>query len=86
MVCCVQLLRPKSCQGFLVFLFRCIFSNINVLVVKEQPKIKMGIPLHPRSGVHLLAGSTVVFPKSNPFLPNFNVHAVELGLVMAGEN
>ena len=46
----------------------------------------MRISLYSRSGVHLLAGSTVIFPKGNPLLSYLDVHAVELGLVMAGQN
>ena len=86
MVCCVQLLRPESCQGRLVFLFCGIFSNIDVLVVEEQPKINMRIPFDSIGSVHLLAGRAVVFPKGDPLLTNLNVHAVELGLVVARDD
>ena len=86
MVCCVQLLRPKTGKRHLFRFFCGVFSNVNVLIVEELPNINMGVPAYPRGRVHFFAAGAVVFPKSNFLLPDLNIHAVELGLVMARQD
>ena len=86
MVCCVQLLGPKTGKRHLILFFRGVFSNVNVLIVEEQPNINMGVPPYSRGSVHFFAAGAVVFPKSNFLLPDLNIHAVELGLVMARQD